>query len=343
MSHVVLARRTGLALLTLGLVAAPPTTWPQETPPSGEQGAVLVIMEENDLVVQTDRHYTQGLKFSYLLPDRSAPRWLRNVSQALPPPGLKAVHDKPGFVFGQSIFTPADNRSTELIINDRPYAGWLYGGATLQRRGKIGGDWLGMESLELDLGIIGPESLAQEAQTWVHQIRGFDIFYGWDNQLKTEPGVALRYVWSARYCPSDRAWFDLIPHAGFSLGNVETAGRIGAQIRLGVNLPGDSGVRTISSLSLPSGGPMGPGKQFGWYVFGEAEGWAVGYTVFLDGNIFRPSHSVQKEPLVAEFKTGVVFAFSAVEVGAAYVYRTREFETQEQDNSYGSLFVKVKF
>ena len=45
------------------------------------------------------------------------------------------------------------------------------------------------------------------------------------------------------------------------------------------------------------------------------EGWAVAYTAFLDGNLYQDSHSVDKEPLVAEWKTGAVWVMGRAEIG----------------------------
>lgn len=311
-----------------------------------DQGPVFSIIEENDLIVQTDRHYTQGIRFSYLLADNSLPGWLADFSAWLPDPGYDRRADKLGFTIGQNIYTPADWKARELLVNDRPYAGWLYGGVILQRRGLTGSRWPTLESLELDLGIIGPESLAHEAQAWIHELRGFDLFQGWNNQLETEPGLALKYLRAVRLSPEGPRprHVDFIPHAGFSLGNTETSGRLGATLRLGYNLPNGFGAQTISSLAPLEGGRSASLKdrRWGFYAFTGAEGWAVAYTAFLDGNLFRDSHSIDKEPLVGEWKSGVVLVLNAVEVGVAYVFRTREFSFQKDEHRYGSLFVKVK-
>jgi len=49
-----------------------------------DQGPVLTIIEENDLAVDTDRHYTQGFKISYLQADGDVPRWALRLSEHLP-------------------------------------------------------------------------------------------------------------------------------------------------------------------------------------------------------------------------------------------------------------------
>jgi len=312
-----------------------------------DQGPVFSFIEENDLAVDTDRHYTQGIKLAYLEADGDLPRWASELSSKIPALGFTPRAEKFGYELGQSIYTPANISATQLLPKDRPYAGWLYTGLILQRRGLTAGEQPTLESFQLDLGIIGPESLAEEAQTWVHKVRGFNLPQGWAHQLKTEPGFALKYQRSWLFSPAhqDRRFLDLIPHTGFSLGNVETSARLGATLRLGWNLPDNFGVQTIDSLVTTEGGwsSSRAGGHWGFYLFSGVEGRAILYTAFLDGNLFRDGHDVNKEPFVGEWKSGCVFLLRRIEAGYTYVHRTREFIKQTEQDRYGSLFIKYKF
>ncbi len=158
----------------------------------GRQGAVFTVIEENDLVVDTDRHYTQGIKLSYLHEDGYLPLGSGWLNDALPKPGLVPEAAKFGYSIGQNIYTPGNINTQQLLANDRPYAGWLYLGFILQRRGKSFGDHPTLEDIELELGVVGPASLADRAQTWVHEIRGSGKPLGWEHQLKNEPGLRLK-------------------------------------------------------------------------------------------------------------------------------------------------------
>jgi hypothetical protein len=316
---------------------------------TNRHGPIFVVQEENDLVVRTDRHYTQGIRVSYVHSEGRLPPWLGAPFRVLPDIGGEDEPERVGFSIGQSIFTPGDISVAELLPHDRPYAGWLYGGLILQRRGALSRRWSGQESLEFHVGVVGPESLAEEAQTWIHEIRHFDLPQGWDNQLETEPGLAVRYQRSWRYATPRSApeglGLDVIPYFGSSLGNVDTSLRAGGTFRFGLNVPDDFGVQTIHSLSSPSGGwPEGSvRKGWGYYLFARAEGSWVLYTTFLDGNLWHDSHSVEKEPLTGEFQGGIVAVSRWIEVGLTYVYRTPEFRRQELDAGFGSLSAKVKF
>jgi hypothetical protein len=314
---------------------------------SFDQGPVFTVIEENDFQFDTDRHYTQGMKLAYFQADGDLPRWTSEFFSSIPALGFTPRADKFGYEAGQSIYTPADTSSKQAVPDDRPYAGWLYAGLILQRRGPTLDEQLTMESFQLDLGIIGPQSLAENAQKWFHKLGPSDTPKGWKHQLETEPGLALKYLRSWRLSPwhQDRRFFDLIPQAGACLGNVDTSAQLGATLRLGWNLPDDFGVKTIDSLTTPDGGwsPTHTNRQWGFYVFSGLEGSAVLYNAFLDGNLFRESHNVTKEPFVAEWTSGIVCMLRRVEVGYTCVYRTREFVQQPHRDRFGSVFFKYKF
>jgi lipid A 3-O-deacylase len=312
-----------------------------------DHGAVLAVIEENDLFFRTDRHYTQGLKIAYLQRDGDLPRCAAWLSETLPPWGFDLGAEKFGYELGQSIFTPADIDSPQLLPEDRPYAGWLYFGFVLQRRGLTAHQRMTLEHFQLDAGIIGPWSLAEVAQKVVHDLRALNTPAGWDNQLGNEPGIALKYQRSLNLLParSGPRYLDIIPHAGFSLGNVDTSVRAGALARVGFNLPDDFGVPTIDSLVTIDGGRSASRKRgrYGFNVFTGVEVRGVIYSAFLDGSLFQHSHSVDKKPFVLEWKNGIALILDRVELAIAYVYRSHEFTRQTEENEYGSIVLKCKF
>ncbi len=224
------ARRSTWVVLSLALLLKPAGKIhaAAECAEEFDQGPVFTLIEENDLIVDTDRDYTQGTKLSYLHRDGWVPGWLRWATNSALNLGYDARTAKFGYQAGQNIYTPGDTEARRLLVNDRPYAGWLYAGLILHKRGYTAGNLPTLESFELNLGVIGPESLAENAQNGVHRLRHFTLARGWNNQLDTEPGVAARYqrAVSLPLLAGGRA-ADFIPHAGLSLGNVETSLRAG--------------------------------------------------------------------------------------------------------------------
>ena len=67
------------------------------------------------------------------------------------------------------MYTPQDLYETELIEDDRRYAAWLFLGLGYQTRAE---DQL--DTLELQLGVVGPAAFGQEAQDFIHDLRDFE-------------------------------------------------------------------------------------------------------------------------------------------------------------------------
>ncbi|MFO1500238.1 MAG: lipid A deacylase LpxR family protein [Verrucomicrobiota bacterium] len=307
-----------------------------------DHGPVVNVTEENDFVNGTDRWYSEGTQISYLQADNDVPRWTENLLRKIPS-GFRKQRQPDRLRTWPEHFHLANTHTSALQFDDRPYAGWLYGGLILQRRGSGAGGFPTLESLRLELGIIGPESFADNLQTWYHD----HAPQGWKHQLQDEPAIALRYgrAWLLSLPATDQRYFDFIPHVGLSAGNVDTSFRAGATLRVGWHLPDDFGSQPIQSLLIADGGwsPSEEGRRWGFYVFTGAEGSAVLYTAFLDGNAFRDSHHVDKESFVGEWRSGLALIFNRVELIYTHLFRTRDFRKQPEGQVYGSLSLRVKF
>jgi len=162
---------------------------PSSRADNGWEGQILSLIWENDATAGSDKHYTQGAGLSYLSRDDALPGWLKHFSGWIPTVGYDIQAEKYGVGVMQQIYTPENLQTSAVVVNDQPYAGWLYTTLTLQRRGRMSSGIGVIENLKLDLGVIGPESLAEETQKSWHGRQPM----GWANQLKTEPGLNLRY------------------------------------------------------------------------------------------------------------------------------------------------------
>lgn len=306
---------------------------------------VFTIYFENDKFGGTDEHYTNGLKFSWLsadLVDWGQQGWRKTFVELLPfvnrPGGQKRI----GYALGQSIYTPRDTGVRIPDPADRPYAGWLYLEFAFISKTPATSD-----TFSLQAGLIGPHSLAEDTQRLVHQWMKVSRPQGWDYQLRDE--VGLNAVYERRWRLYARSLLqtlgiDLVPHAGASLGNVQTYANAGGTLRLGINLPSDFGMQLARPGSI-GGSPtddldprVALDRNFSVFVFGAADGRAVARDIFLDGNTFRASRSAPKEPLVADLSAGVGFIAGRWQITYTQVWRTREFKTQrDYYNQFGSL------
>ena len=74
------------------------------------------------------------------------------------------------------------------------------------------------------------------------------------------------------------------------------------------------------------------------YLFLGVRGRGIAWNSFLDGNLDGDSHSVDREPWVADFKAGTAWQHGRWRLSYAVVYRTDEFEEyDEEGHIFGSL------
>jgi lipid A 3-O-deacylase len=300
---------------------------------------VFSLVVENDLFYGHDRDYTNGVALFWVPAGERTPGWVLRVAHWLPwfPKEGDVRH---GYVLGQNMYTPRDITVARPPLDDRPYAGWLYGTTGL---GVESGRQL--DQLALTVGVVGPASLAEQSQKLIHRIRGFDEPQGWDTQLGNELGVVLTSQRSWRQLASAHPagiGFDLTPHVGGALGNVYTYANAGLTMRFGWKLPLDYGPPRIQP-SVPGSGLFAAGGGFTWYLFAGYEGRAVARNIFLDGNTLRESRSVDKEPLVGDLQWGAVLAWRRVRASYTHVVRTREFETQVAHDEFGAVSLSMSF
>ena len=197
------------------------------------------------------------------------------------------------------------------------------------------------------LGIVGEEALAEPVQEFVHDLIDTRDPSGWDNQLDFEPGFILsrtrRWPMALSYTMDD-FWFNVEPNINLSLGNVYTYAGAGANITFG---PYQGTLQDTPPRVTPSGPGTGyfqtPDQGWSWYLFAGADGRAMARNIFLDGNTFSDSHSVDKKHFVADFYGGAALTFDNYRLSYTLTGRTKEFDKQENDSLFGSLTLTTRF
>jgi hypothetical protein len=320
---------------------------------SDEQGPVLTLQVENDFFsrfTNTDRHYTSGLRASWMSAPLQVPSWITDIADlpsVFSPPGLKPVSRRVGLSVGQSLFTPDDTDREDLILDDRPYAGWLYVGLALQSVFAKENGASRQDIWQLDLGIVGPAAQGEQVQNNFHDLITVARSNGWDNQLDNEPGINLTFErkWRTQSFPisSDLGLeADIIPFVGAAAGNVMSYISTGAMIRVGAELQKDFGPPRIRP-GLPGSETFSNDGGFGWYVFVGSELQAVARSIFLDGNNFTDSHSVSRRHMVGDFQIGAAVVFKRMRLAYTHVFRTPEFEAQSQFDQFGAVSLSWAF
>ena len=348
---VVFRRLSSLFLVFLGALAASSAEVLTLHTLPGTQlryGSVSLYSENDKYFAGTDEHYTNGFKLSVLSSELTnftadpVPRLVQQIARALDrlvPPG----HDcKLGLALGQNIYTPVDTATTAPSPTDRPYAAWLYTSAAFQvyhppRVFATGLRGIAqLDILEVSTGLVGPGALGRQVQNNVHSLLGVAHARGWQHQLHNEPGLqlSLERKWRASTRHARDGWgADVIPHTGVTVGNVFTYASAGGEVRAGWKLPADFG----TNLIRPSGDSNSRRAAWTAFAFAAAEGRAVARDLTLDGNTFRSSPHVDRQPFVGDTLAGITLGTRHWQLSYAQALRTKEFKEQVKASVFGSI------
>ncbi len=275
----------------------------------------------------------------WLSPDSGGPQGLWELGGWLPLIDAKARR-RVGFSVGHNLYTPENKVRTDRILDDRPYGAFLYAGLAFQSQSDSQ-----LNTVELDIGVVGPAALGEPIQNNVHRIIGSDEAHGWDNQLQNEPGVVLVFERKWRYLAETAGGYgiDVIPHVAGSIGNVFTYGGAGLTFRLGDDLSVDFGPPRIRPALPGSAAFDKPLDRLAWYIFAGGEARGVLRDIFLDGNTLGSKQSIGKRPFVLEAQAGLAIVIRQTRFSYTQVWRSKEFDGQKRPDYFGSISVSTKF
>ena len=272
----------------------------------GLRGGRLALLEENDVLnlgdgLGVDRDYTQGGALALTLADADTPEWAGAAAEAVPLfAGGAPVHL--GLLLGQEIYTPK-------------------------------------HILQIDLGVVGPASLAEPSQNAAHGILEIPKARGWDTQLGNEPGLLA--TWESRWRVAagglGAGWgWDLLPRLQARAGNVRVDATAGATARVGWNLPRDFGPMPVDSHGLTAGsGPPRP-----WVAFSAgADGRGVLHDVFLDGSTWGDGASVTPRGFVHTATLGIAAGRGPLSASFSQVLVSPEFRERPRHHRYSRVLL----
>lgn len=361
---------TTIALAMAALCTAAPAAWTQSPPdasrpppPSAtedEQRNIYTFQVENDVFNRfgrSDRDYTSGVRIGWLSPAiTEMPHGfvaMTTIPTFLGEAPADSVIRRVAVSVGQNIYTPEDTYVTYPIYNDRPYAAWLYASFALQYTYKRHDPDTGhdeptrLDTLQLDLGVIGPAAGGEFVQNNFHNLIGVEPAYGWGNQLHNEPTVGLTFErrWRtgrAVLIDDPKLEVDFIPRAALALGNVATYGSVGGTARIGKNLRDDFGP-TRARPALPGSDAFIGDGSFGWYLFAGIDGQAVARNIFLDGNTDGFSQRVSHRPFVGEVQAGLAVLWRGMRISYTQILRTPEFFERDRVTQFGSINLTFRY
>jgi lipid A 3-O-deacylase len=289
-----------------------------------EQGVItlgqeryLVLQGDNDILDNTDRFYTNGLRFELILPAFSAsplsrilvPYWSSGVNYY----GLSVV---------QNMYTPSTTKVGGILEGDRPYAAYLYLGSF-----KITNDQKRMVRLrsEIQLGVIGPASLGEMVQKSFHNsVPTNNEPLGWEFQVRND--LLLNYVVSVEKGLLTAGHAEVHLFGTGSLGTAYTGLAAGVYLRTGLFNPYFSNL----GVSRRQVNVRNGWKNNQFYCFMRLTGAGIGYDATLEGGMINHSspYVIRSSQMArAQFRgsAGLAFSHSGFQVSLEQYLQSPEF------------------
>ena len=296
---------------------------------------------ENDVYFNTDNEYSTGEMFTFLyfIPDVNYPLYNALGYKA------KETYSYITFSLANQIYTPRNTYTTDFIPDDRPYAGWTYIDTTIHKTTKTQ-----LRSLSLKVGMVGPASISEQIQNHFHDFIDSPQVNGWEHQLDNELGINLKYTQKWRYSTKGDNNFEtsFIPFVAAEFGNIAINASTGFTTRIGWNIPKDYGLSSINIGNDPGIPVYGEYKNMKIYPWSfsvnfTAAGSAVMRDIFLDGNTFSESHSVEKESFVGYYGAGFTLRYENLVFDLMQIENTKQYKKQVNSHRVLSAIVSWLF
>lgn len=283
--------------------------------------AYLRVSYDNDLFTFTDQNYTQGINLEFA-----------SVVLKKNPINYLLVKDKNAvqkyvFALEQLCFTPKNIKSTEIQVQDRPFAATLlfksaiYSTDTVRNFRLVSG---------LDFGCIGPLAFGNEMQTTIHKATKNILPQGWRNQIANT--FILNYNLALekqifRY----RNVVSLKSSSALQVGNLYSNISLGLNSSFGLLNSAFSRVKSSRKVQI--------------YLYTQILGKGIGYDASLQGNLFQDKspYTISNkaiERFTLQINYGLIFQSQKAYFELGLSHLTKEFETGSSVNWGG---VKLGF
>ncbi|HET8830105.1 MAG TPA: lipid A deacylase LpxR family protein [Pelobium sp.] len=287
----------------------------------------LGFRSDNDayLATKQDRYYTNGLFIQF----KSATKNKRDST-------VKKIWS---INLGQELYNARSGQIKNIENVDRPFAGYLYGGGSLQ--------WLkpneNVLKLELQVGTIGPSALGKQSQTILHNAVGFYEISGWQYQVNDEIGVNLKANLQYLLFRNERKNLDFSLPITASLGNTFTGLETGILFRTGNINPFYHSVATHSQVSAKFEKDL---KEQEFYFFLKPSLTYVAYNATIQGGMFvkdKGPVTFDANPFVLAQQIGATYADNRWTFGFSVVFKSKQLKEAVKSEQYASAQIYYRF
>ncbi len=288
------------------------------------------FISDNDayLAIKQDQYYTNGLFLFF-----------RRAIDSAKTPHPNTVKKIWEISAGQKMYNAYSGDVYNPNFIDRPFAGYLYGAFSLH--------WLFKNEnsfkAEIQSGVVGPTSYAEQGQELYHDIFGFYEINGWKYQVADEFGMNLFLNYHQKIYRSANLRNDFSLPVEARIGNIYSGLKTSILFRTGKINPFYHSVSTHSNLSATAE-PLANEKEF--YFFMKPSLDIVLYDATISGGLFSDSEeeiTFDSKPLVFSQELGLAYAKNRWNLGFSLIFKSKEIKSRAKAHQYGIIDVGYRF
>ncbi|AMO54342.1 hypothetical protein GZ77_22475 [Endozoicomonas montiporae] len=276
---------------------------------------------DNDVLFKVDGDYSNGMFFGY----SSSPSPLTSDS-FLPLDPANGYQTNWSASIAHKMWTPSDIEQTTPQKNERPYAGLL-----AVDSGIVATNGTTAHQLGLLLGLVGPDSGAEDAQKRAHRLLGNAIPKGWDYQVKNKAIIDVSYEVDQLFYRSGNTPYqnEFSGYGRVVAGNFQPELAAGVGWRWGKSLENSFNANSLRPYRQHA--MAADGLHGGWYLYGNLEARYRFDDLTITGSTLKPVPDVDMEKGQMTAASGVVYFYRQFGIGLSAVAYSKAFK-QDQDD-----------
>ncbi len=285
---------------------------------------------DNDLFISLsqDRYYTNGMFFTY--------RYLSNkTSKKIE----KKIYE---LQLGHKMYTPYKATVQTLGEHDRPFASYIYGSFGINYFVKENN----ILKTSIEIGSIGPASLGQELQDFIHDIYGFRKAIGWKYQIKNAFALNLNTSFTTQILKDKSNNYDLNWTSNASFGTVFTNISSGFYGRIGLK-PLQNLVNSIAFNSNLNAKNSKYNNEIESFIYIKPMVSYVLYDATIQGSFLNTRSPITYSVMPFKFSTeiGIRFTANRFNLGYTIYYHTKKLKSLQvpTGNFYGNIQINYQF
>lgn len=240
---------------------------------------------------------------------------------------------------GQKMYNPISGYRPVQETQDRPFAGYLYAGASANFYYK-------KESIlktSLELGTIGPNALGEDGQKLLHKLVGFYAIDGWQYQINNEltANLALQYSKLLHRSEYNRIDFSLEGYA--NVGTTFNGAGAGILMRTGnINQLFQSAATNSTIDYHPKTAKLVTTETF---FYAKPQLNYVAYDATIQGSLFNDDSPVtfKTRPFVFAQQLGFNYSSKRFTFDFGMLFKTKEIKSPAKAHQYGTISMFYRF